>query len=63
MQILLRLQELLPTFQPKVLNSMLIVKDAFDKTPGAGAALDKLFALPFGILSKIMSVRVRSFVS
>ena len=40
-QILIELQNLLPTFEPKVLNSMLVLKTAFDATPGADKVMDE----------------------
>ncbi len=52
------MQALLPTFGPRVLNSMLVVKQAFDSTPGADKMMDRIFRLPMGILMKIFSVHV-----
>ena len=58
MQVLIELQNLLPTFEPKVLNSMLVLKTAFDATPGADKVMEKLFQMPMDVMMKIFGVQV-----
>ncbi len=57
------LQSLLPTFGPRTLNSMLVVKQAFDATPGASDILDKMFSLPMGLFMKVFSINVSAFIA
>ncbi len=52
------MQALLPTFGPRVLNSMLVVKQALDSTPGADKMMDRIFNLPMGLLMKMFGAKV-----
>ena len=57
-KILLTIQSLLPTFEPKTINAVLQVKNAFDDTDGAGDVLNKVLGLPLGTLMRAMSVEI-----
>ena len=57
-EVLLTVQSLLPTFGPRVLNSMLVVKNAFDSAPGADKVLDRIFRLPMSLMMKLVGMRV-----
>ena len=63
LQVLIELQNLLPTFEPKVLNSMLVLKNAFDASPGADKVMEKLFQMPMQIMMKVFGIQVRTILN